>query len=226
MSMSVGRYLAAMGLVGGLLISPAGAGVLDTAGEVTGGTLGADPVADFAFTGEMQMFGPGGAPVLAEPDKTIKGVISLDMVTAGGTADMTSDVGFFGIPWDMHDVSLSACGADLTVNTTLQFDWNNSNGIPVFAKFRLQPVFSPEAFAAGDPAGAMSFDVELIDTDGDGIPGHQMSAGPFIGFTPAFTGTAKMMGMRPGYHQNDHVQVPGQDDAACSPLGDALGGFF
>jgi hypothetical protein len=223
--MAVGRFIAAMAIVGALLISPASAGVLDTAGEVTGGTLGADPVADFAFTGEMQMFGPGGVPVLPEPDDTIKGVISLDLVTAGGTADMTSDVGFFGIPWDMHDVTLSACGNDFTVNTALQFDWNGSVGIPVFSKFRLQPVLNPEAVAAGDPAGGMTFAVEVIDTDNDGIPGQAMEAGPFIGFTPTFTGTARMKGMRPGYHKNEHVEVPGSD-AGCTPLGDLAGGFF
>ena len=224
--MSVGRYFAAMALLGGLWIAPAGAGVLDSGGDVTGGALGANPVADFAFTGEMQMFGPGGTPVLAEPDKTIKGVINLDMATAGGTADMTSDAGFFGIPWEMHDVTMSACGADFTVNTALQFDWNGSVGIPVFAKFRLTPVPNPEAVAAGDPAGAMAFTVELIDTDNDGIPGQQMTAGPFVGFTPAFSGTAKMTGVRPGYHKNTHVKVPGGKDPGCSPLGDVLGSWF
>lgn len=223
--MSYGRLFASMALIGGLWFAPADAGVLDTVGEVTGGTLGANMVADFAFTGEMQMFGPGGAPVLAEPDRTIRGTISLDMVTAGGTADMTSDLGFFGVPWDMHDVSLSACGADFTVNTSLQFDWNGSYGIPVFAKFRLKPVLDPGAAASGDPAAGMTFTVELIDTDNDGIPGHQMSEGPFPGFTPAFSGTAKMTGMHPGYHKNDHVKVPGTDPG-CTPLGDLVGGFF
>lgn len=224
--MYVRRYFAAIALLGGLWISPAGAGVFDSAGEVTGGGLKADPVADFAFAGEMQMYGPDGTPVLAEPDRTIRGVISLDMVTAGGTANMTSDLGFFGIPWVMHDVALSACGADFTVNTSLQFDWNRSTDIPVFSKFRLKPEANPGAAAAGDPTGAIVFKVELIDTDGDGIPGQRMTAGPFIGFTPAFTGTAKMTGVRAAYYRNDHVTMPGGRDPGCTPLGGVLGGFF
>lgn len=223
--MTVGRHFAAMAIVGTLLISPAGAGVFDTVGDVTGGTLGSDLVADFAFTGELQMYGPGGVPVLAVPDKTIKGVISLDLVTAGGTADMTSDVGFFGVPWDMHDVSLSACGDGPTVNASLLFDWNQSTDIPVFSQFRLEPVPNPDPASWSDPADALTFTVEVVDTDGDGIPGHQMESGPFAGFTPTFTGTAKMTGMRPGHYANEHVKVPG-DGAGCTGLGDLLGGFF
>lgn len=223
--MTVGRHFAAMAIVGAMLISPAGAGVFDTVGDVTGGTLGADLVADFAFTGELQMYGPGGVPVLEEPDKTIKGIISLDLVTAGGTADMTSDIGFFDVPWDMHDVSLSACGNGFTVNADLLFDWNQSTDIPVFSQFRLKPVPNPDPTSWGDPADALTFTVEVVDTDGDGIPGHHMESGPFVGFTPTFTGTAKMTGLRPGHYANEHVKVPG-DGAGCTPLGDVLGGFF
>jgi hypothetical protein len=223
--MKARHYLASAVLLG-FLATPARAAVLDTVGQTTGGTLGSDPVADFAFAGSLQMYGPGGVPVLAQPDKTIKGTISLDMVTAGGTAHMASDVGFFGIQWRMHDVSLSACGADLTVNTNLQFDWNKNFNIPVFSKFRLKPALNPNVTSWKGVTDGMTFTVEEVDTDGDGIPGQRMTSGPFPGFTPVFTGTAKATGVRPGYYRNDHVKVPGGSTPSCTPLGPSVGGFM
>ncbi|MDQ3947276.1 MAG: hypothetical protein M3357_19380 [Actinomycetota bacterium] len=218
------RSIAVGVLLSSLFVSSATAGVLDEVGGVVGGTLQSDPVADFSFAGSLQLFGPKGDPVLAQPDDTIKGVISLDLVTAGGTADMGSDIGFFGVQWDMHDVALSACG-DFTVNASLLFDWNGNFDIPVLSKFRLEPMLNPDVTSWQTPADGMTFTVEVIDTDDDGIPGQAMTSGPFPGFTPVFTGTAKTSRMGTGYHKNEHVEVAGPE-SACTPLGSSLGGFF
>lgn len=204
-------------VAGALGAPPVLAGALDTVGEVTGGQLALDPVADFAFAGSLQMYDRKGKPVLAKPDNTLTGMISLDLVTAGGTAGMQSKVGFFGVKWRMHHVSLSACGAGPTVNATISFDWGRSKNIPVFAQFSLTPTVT----AAG-PA----FIVSEVDSDNDGIPGHRMAKGPFAGFTPVFTGRASFSGMRQGYYANRHVVVPGSTSAPCTPLGSTVGGFL
>lgn len=202
----------------GLLSAPqAGAGVFDTVGGVTGGQLGSDAVVDFSFAGSLQMVDRKGKPVLAKPDSTLTGVISLDLVTAGGTAGMRSKKGFFGVPWRMHHVTLSACGAGPTVNTNLYFDWGGSKNIRVFAEFLLTP-----AVGSAGP----TFTVTEVDSDNDGIPGHRMTSGPFAGFTPVFAGTASYSGTRPGYYPNRHVAVPRSTTAPCTPLDPTLGGFF
>lgn len=222
--MRLRRYLTLVVLLSSFPAPAANARLSDTVGSVVGGTLKSDPVADFEFAGSLQLYDPQGRPVLARPDDTIKGLISLDLVTAGGTADMGSDIGFFDVPWDMHDVSLSACG-DFTVNANLFFDWNRVLDIPVFAKFRLKPGLNADVTSWNQPTDGMTFSVELIDTDNDGIPGHAMTAGPFARFTPVFEGMAKVVGMRMGHYENQHVKVPGSE-SNCTPLGALVGGFF
>ena len=161
----------------------ANARLFDTVGSVVGGTLNSDLVVDFTFAGSLQMYDPQG-PVLTRPDDTIKGLISVDVVTAGGTAEMESAIGFFDVPWDMHDVSLSAC-SDFTVNADLFFDWNSIEAIPVFSRFRLKPMLNSDITSWQHVADGMVFTVEVIDTDNDGIPGHAMTVGPFARFTPS-----------------------------------------
>ena len=69
------------------------------------------------------------------------------------------------IPFDWGAPAATSCGVA------------NCN-IPVAAVFQFTPT------------DATHFNVITLDTDSNGAPGQPMTAGPFIGFSPAFSGVA------------------------------------
>jgi hypothetical protein len=155
----------------------------------------------FEFNGEFTMFDPMGA-VVNDPmsSPAITGTIMLDAFTFGGTAAM--DGAFFGSPWTANG-DLSAyigllagdkCGgAPMCAHSNIDFAWNG-NLIPVQAAFGMTPVLPGLTDLLSLNVGA-EFAVESIDTEPDGIMGTAMSVGPFVGFTPYFTGTATLVGI-------------------------------
>jgi len=78
-----------------------------------------------------------------------------------------------------------------TIDAQIPFNWGAPAAtpcgvancdIPVLVEFAMAPSATPGVF-----------NVTTIDTDGNGAPGQPMTAGPFIGFSPAFSGTATVV---------------------------------
>lgn len=156
-----------------------------------------DTILTFDFNGSFTMYDPTGGIVATEG---VTGTIKLDAMTMGGTAAMAGM--FFGSPWTAN-ADLSAypdtlgaipnmCnGAPMCAHSNIDFTWN-SNLIPVQAAFGMTPMFPGMTDLLSLSVGAQ-FAVESIDTEPDGILGTAMTVGPFPGYTPYFTGTAKLV---------------------------------
>lgn len=158
------------------------------------------PIMTFEFNGEFTMFDPGGGIV---PNKTpaVTGTITLDAFTFGGTTAMGGD--FWTSPWTANG-DLSAyigflagdkCdGAFMCAHSNIDFGWNG-NLIPLQAAFGMTPVLPGLTDLLSLNVG-VEFAVESIDTEPDGILGTAMRVGPFTEFTPNFTGTATLVGIK------------------------------
>ena len=135
-----------------------------------------DGVMNMAFSGGLfDMYDPTGVSAGGADDVT--GTISINMATGQGTGAFSSNQLFFGLPWTAHTVTVQMTGLD-TMTVDMLFDWGSSYNIEVTVPMSV--VFNAD--------GTATF--EAVDGDGDGILGNAMTSGPFIGFTPAFSGTA------------------------------------
>ena len=148
---------------------------------------GAAQAATFDFAGTFSMYS-GAGYVGGAPD--VVGSFDFDFGTGTGAGgSMTSATPFFGFTWTAHDFVMTA-NMDGTVTAQIPFDWGAPLGtscgvancdIPVVAVFSMTPTATPGEFS-----------VATLDGDGTGTPGTAMTAGPFVGFSPTFSGTATM----------------------------------
>ena len=78
-----------------------------------------------------------------------------------------------------------------TILANIPFDWGAPAAtpcgvancdIPVVALFQMTPTGNPGEYS-----------VVTLDGDNSGTPGTAMTGGPFIGFSPTFTGTATVV---------------------------------
>lgn len=156
-------------------------------------------VLTFEFVGTYAMHGADG---VAPPNETpeISGTIMLDVFTFGGTAAMGGE--FFGLPFTANgDLSAyigllnpeQCAGAFMCAHSAIEFTWNGIP-VPVSAAFAMNPVLPGISDLLDLTVGA-EFDVESIDTNGDGIPGTPIEDFPFAGVSPYFTGTATLVGI-------------------------------
>jgi VCBS repeat-containing protein len=138
-----------------------------------------DGTMNMAFDGgSFDMYDTTGARVGGADDVT--GTISINQATGTGTGAFSSDQLFFGQAWTAHAVTVQMTGPD-TMNVDMLFDWGTNTNIEVTVPMSV-------AFNADGTATFVA-----VDTDGDGIPGAPMTDGPFVGFTPAFSGTANFV---------------------------------
>lgn len=171
------KFAAAVALAAGLVAGPANAVVVN-----------------FDFSGTFEMYDPSGA--LMWHDETLTGTISMDMVTFGGTATMQDSTPFYGSYWTAHDIQLSM-HPDFSVNSHMLFDWNVTSNIDVYTQFQMTPSVVNPIF---DPFNVLTwmvgdqFTVSSNDADGDGTPGNALKSGPFVGFSPSFSGNATISG--------------------------------
>lgn len=128
---------------------------------------GAASAAVVSFSGTFTMYDPTGAVVGGS------GVVLGSFDTNGAGGSLTSPTGFFGFAWSAHDIS-STTNGDGTVSSGMLFDWGASINIPVNVLWD----------GTGGPGNVWS----ATDGDSDGIPGIAMTAGPFTGFSPYFSG--------------------------------------
>jgi hypothetical protein len=145
--------------------------------------------ATFDFNGTFFMYDSAGG-LVAPPDNNLVGDMTMDIITMGGSANMSSTTPFFGSNWTAHDIKFSS-HIDLfgempvVAHGSMLFDWGSGvKDLEIDFAMNMD-------FVWGDLwGGDINFDITSIDTDGDGIPGIAMTDGPFAGFTPAFTGLA------------------------------------
>jgi len=193
------------------------------------------PNASFDFNGTFYMYSPSG-DLIAEPDNNLQGDMTMDIFTMGGVANMGSSTPFFGFNWSAHDIQFSAhidlLGDDpLSAHGTMLFDWSATKNLEVDFAMGMDLIWD-DLWKSCE----LNFEISSIDADGDGIPGIAMTSGPFVGFTPAFTGIAHFEGIdlfgdiidNPGiFHEatvsnpNGGPGIPG-DDTAAVPLPGAI----
>jgi len=151
---------------------------------------GAAQATTFDFVGTFDMYsGPariGGSVPAGANDVT--GSFNFDFGTGTGVGgSMTSATPFFGYTWTAHDFTMTANPSG-SVTAQIPFDWGAPSAtacgvancdIPVVVEFMMAPTANPAVFS-----------VSTVDSDANGAPGQPMTGGPFIGFSPAFSGTA------------------------------------
>lgn len=165
----------------------------------------------FAFDGGFLMYSSYGSPIA--PMGGITGTMTMEISTQpqgpySGDAYMSGDEPFYGRNWTA-DASITGyqnvagggapayCdGHYMCADASISFYWNGNN-IPVSAAFGLDPNsgFNPydvtSIFNMWENGQAAYFDVESLDTDGDGIKGTAIdSFALFNGYTPYFMGIA------------------------------------
>ncbi len=168
-------------------------------GDILPPILPVSTILTFDFDGQFTMYDRNGEVV---PNETpgVMGTITLDAVSFGGTASMTGE--FFNVPF-FADGDLSAyvgllagdkcAGAFMCAHSEIDFSYNGII-VPVQAAFGLNPVIPGLTDLLSLNLGA-EFAVASIDTDGNGIPGTEITAFPFAGFSPFFSGTATLVGI-------------------------------
>lgn len=190
---------AALAMVGGTILALSANAHAGLLGNILPRSL-PHVVMTFDFAGEFTMFDPTGG-VVANASPAITGTIMLDAFTFGGTAAMEG--AFFGSPWTTNGdlsayiglLSGDKCGGALMcAHSNMDFAWNG-NLIPVQAAFSMTPVLPGLTDLLSLNVG-VEFAVESIDTDLDGVKGTVMTVGPFLNFTPNFTGTATLVGIK------------------------------
>lgn len=145
----------------------------------------------FNWTGTFLMYSPGGGNIWT--DKTAYGTFEFTPGLGAGVPQpsvggfTTTATPFYGYKWTAHDYTLTETIAG-NVSAQIPFDWGGpstttscgvaSCNIPVVALFDFSPT------------GGGNYLVTTLDGDNDGIPGTKMTAGPFAGFSPVFTGPA------------------------------------
>lgn len=169
---------------------------------------------DIGFSGSMTMYDPHGEPLQLSPEQSlpgdltkhpVEGSMTLDAFTFGGTVEMFGPEPFFFSTWTADgDMSARvdplgrlglfgtpACAGYLMC-ATANMDFHYYNTVtPIMATFGMTPTFdfglawNPYKLRAG-----MSFEVNSIDTDGDGTLGTPITQNAFKYFTPAFEGVA------------------------------------
>lgn len=165
--------------------------LLSTAMALAMGT-GVAQAETFDFLGTFSMY--SGAEFVGgcnTPD-CVTGTFDFNLTTGTGSGgSMTSEVPFFGFNWTAHDFVMTATGPG-TVSAQIPFDWGAPSDttpcgvancdIPVVAVFSLTPTGTPGEFS-----------VATLDGDDSGTPGTAMTEGPFVGFSPTFSGTASVV---------------------------------
>ncbi|MDA8095095.1 MAG: hypothetical protein M0T84_14550 [Betaproteobacteria bacterium] len=179
--------------------------------------IGLDPILNFNFNGSFSMYDSTGA--LVGGDNTLSGSIHLDTATFGGTATMSDPSPFFGSHWYAHDIQISAtpdlANGSFLANSHMLFDWGpattaTSCGVAVcdysiYTQFQIAPTVNLHLASWTSLTSGTPFNVTTTDADGDGIPGNQITYGPFKGFSPAFDGTATFQAISLGYIANDNI---------------------
>jgi hypothetical protein len=187
---------------------------------LTCGNANAALIIQFDFDGEFTMFDPTGSAIAAPSGVSGDMALAIGWDVLGpydGLASMSGDEPFFNANWTaigpmtgyqnlIGDYAPDYCaGHDMCADASLDFNWNGNN-IPVDASFAMDAASSvtfPDSFsfsALSDFTDSITeawnnntlvyFDVDSLDVDGDGVKGTAMTTGPFVGFTPAFTGAA------------------------------------
>lgn len=170
----------------------------------------------FSFDGGFIMYDPGGNPIA--PMSGITGSMTMDIPLLSpngpypGTASMSGDQPFYNAYWTAEgsitgyqNIAFGGapayCGNHpMCADASITFSWNGNN-IPVDASFGMDPSLGfdltdlTSIYTAWSNGNAVYFDVNSLDTDGDGVLGTAMTEGPFIGFTPYFTGFATVTGV-------------------------------
>ena len=142
------------------------------------------------FSGTFKMYSGAGFVGGCTTAGCVTGSFNFDMMTGTGSGgSMTSAVPFFGFTWTAHDFVMTATGNPGEVLANIPFDWGApvtttpcgvaNCDIPVVALMQLTPTGNPGEFS-----------VITLDGDGTGTPGTAMTAGPFVGFSPTFSGIA------------------------------------
>ena len=179
--------------------------------------LGVDPILNFNFNGSFSMYDSTGA--LVGGDNTLSGSIQLDTATFGGTATMADPSPFFGSHWYAHDIQISAtpdlANGSFLANSHMLFDWGPATtasacGLAVcdysiYTQFQIAPAVNLTLASWTSLTSGVPFSVTTTDADGDGIPGNQITYGPFKGFSPAFGGTATFQNLGLGYIANNNI---------------------
>jgi hypothetical protein len=154
------------------------------------------------FVGTFDMYSGlariGGSSPPGAPDST--GTFFFDPTIATGvlqpsTGTTTSTTPFFGYTWTAHDYVLNRQpslpgdpAGSARVAASIPFDWGAPTAATTCGVANCNiPVAA--VFLFGDN-GDGTVNVTTLDSDGNGAPGQPMTAGPFIGFSPAFSGTA------------------------------------
>ena len=129
-----------------------------------------------AIDNEWQMYDMTNTMV-GPPITDWVGSITLDETAGTGTFNWSSSTTFFGIPWGpfigtaVLITPSSGVGTPAIWELSYNMTWG-TNTFPVVEQLSITE----------DPANG-NITLESVDTEPDGIPGTQFTAGPFVGFS-------------------------------------------
>ena len=141
-------------------------------------------ISDGAVSSIMNMDFDGGLFEMLSADgvsvgsDNVSGSLSIDMDTGTGNVLFDDGITFYGAPLDIHDAKITMLNEnDLRID--MMFDWNGITNIEVSVDMSM--------VHSADGTTAL---FTTLDTDGDGVLGYPIEAGPFVGFSAVFSGTA------------------------------------